>query len=91
MTYLTTYSVDTKKNAAGKWPVRDPEKIRVATTDTRAEGLALAYDLNELRQLRVLLAWECGQIAESQACALLQGTPEKLAAWRDTCLRRGLK
>ena len=85
-----TYLVDSKKNAAGRWVVRDPGHAPVATTMTRAEGQALARALGELRRLRVLLAWTCGQLAESQACALLRAKPEDLALWRDTCLKGGV-
>lgn len=85
---MKRYSVDNARNAAEKWVLRRPNGLRVAYADTRAEALELASDLNELLRLRVLLAWQCGHLAESQACALLLATPENLVHWRDTCLSR---
>ena len=88
---MTYYRSDNKKNATtGKWIVRRPDGIKRAYTDTRDEALALSADLNELRELRVLLAWTCGQLAESQACAMLGATPEQIKTWRDTCLRKAM-
>ena len=84
------YTIDDKKNAnAGKWVVRRPDGARCAYTDRHDEASFLVCSLNELAMLRIVLAWQCGQLAESQACALIgPGTkPEDLKKWRDTCLR----
>lgn len=86
---MLDYTVDEKKNrTTGKWIIRRPDDLRLAYADTRDEAQAIARDLNELQRLRVILAWQCGQLAESQACAILGAKAEDLARWRDTCLGR---
>ena len=85
---MRRHSVDRKKNQTrDQWIIRRPDGIKLAYADTNAEAWEIARRLDNAEELRVLLAWQCGQLAESQACALLEATPEQLAHWRDTCLR----
>jgi hypothetical protein len=84
---LKWFSVDDKKSSKELWVVRRPDRIRQALTGTKWEAEALAKDLNELQELRVVLAWTAGQLSESQACALLGYTPKQINECRDRCLR----
>lgn len=91
---MNSYTCKQRKNighGAAPWTVNDPDGERVALAETKEQGNNLARDLTELRSLRVLVAVAAKQLAVTQACAMLNCTPEQLQARINTCLTRGFK
>lgn len=76
-----------------RWVVKDAEGEQAAVCKTEAKAKGICAELNELKQLRIILAWHSKSLTTAQACAAL-GTyykPEDLERLLKTCLQNAFK
>lgn len=74
-----------------RWVVKDPDGEQLAVCRTESRARSICADLNELKRLRVVLAWHSKSLTEAQACAALGCKPADLTLWLRTCLQNALK